>query len=190
MTKKEILEGNKLIAFFMGFTDSDVNPIILSVPKGEELKYKAFRLNINKMNYNSSWDWLIPVLNKINKIKIGIAEAYYDRDHNLTKLSRKFHSDCSQLDNMLDLESSCLLPANIEVIYPMVITFVKWYNQKNLANKVFKKRTYRSRRRCKFYLSGTMSRKNCIEPVRRIPGGLVYPKCIGVNCGYYKDKTK
>ena len=49
------------------------------------------------------------------------------------------------------------------------------------------KRVYPKKHRCKciYYLSGTYSKNNCKVDDRRESCSMVYPKCIGVNCGYY-----
>lgn len=182
MTKKQILEGNKAIALFMEFTLSDVNPNILSVPKGEELKYQAFHTNINKMPYNSSWDWLMPVLIKMvskeeyNEFRSGYGWPYIEGN----PLS------CFSTTEEYDVNLT------IDIIYKEVIKFIKWYNHKNLANVVmqlledFKKRTYRSRKNCIHYY---IIEEGHYETLLVKSGCNVdADDCIGVNCGYYKTK--
>jgi hypothetical protein len=52
----------------------------------------------------------------------------------------------------------------------------------------------RHRCKCIYYLSGSYSKNNCKIDDRRINCSsvfqldMVYPKCIGVNCGYYIHK--
>jgi hypothetical protein len=54
MEKNEIIESNRLIAEFMGF---DRYSVILPI--------EGF---LNKGPYHSSWDWLMPVIDRIEKI--------------------------------------------------------------------------------------------------------------------------
>ena len=80
MTDKEILDGNKLIAEFMGYNTDEL------AEKDEEVRYFCHNHLINtsgipdwnttdedwtsylypdEMRFHSSWDWLIPVIGKI-----------------------------------------------------------------------------------------------------------------------------
>tara|TARA_B110000858_G_scaffold5698_1_gene6401 strand:- start:49 stop:336 length:288 start_codon:yes stop_codon:yes gene_type:complete len=57
------MKENKLIAEFMGMTYSDPNDnsvMIQMTPQGNEV------VPIESMQYHKSWDWLMPVLKKIN----------------------------------------------------------------------------------------------------------------------------
>ena len=57
MTDKEILDGNKLIAEFMGGT--------LDNPKAKYYYFLERGRYEMELKYHSSWDWLIPVIGKI-----------------------------------------------------------------------------------------------------------------------------
>ena len=57
------MKDNKLIAEFMGMTYGDTNDnsvMIQMTPQGNEV------VPIESMQYHKSWDWLMPVLKKIN----------------------------------------------------------------------------------------------------------------------------
>jgi hypothetical protein len=48
------------------------------------------------------------------------------------------------------------------------------------------KSIHRTRQQCVFYHNeGYWSKNNCHVMARQKEGSMVYPKCIGVNCGYY-----
>lgn len=111
MDKQEIIEGNSLIAVFMGFTRKQGALPHFSVPKGEDLKYKAFTLDINKMPYHESWDWLKPVVGKIGNISIN-----YYQENNLPA-----YEECGKL-------LSTHIVVSIETVYEKVIQWIKWYN--------------------------------------------------------------
>lgn len=78
MNSTEIIEGNKLIAEFMGAVTPKTAPeIILSYIKNDEVWYgdnttpngqyeSAFK--IFDLKYHSSWDWLMPVVDKITEL--------------------------------------------------------------------------------------------------------------------------
>jgi hypothetical protein len=58
----EIIQGNKLIAEFMGGTlDSPSAPYYYFLSEG---RYKT------ELLYHSSWDWLIPVIEKIYELDL------------------------------------------------------------------------------------------------------------------------
>lgn len=59
MTNKEIIEGNKLIAEFMEVDVSDYTSY-------EEESRKCYAEN--DLEYHSSWEWLMPVVEKIESI--------------------------------------------------------------------------------------------------------------------------
>ena len=65
MKIEELIKKNKLIAKFMGFTDHPLRNTWMCVPNGEQEKYSAYNLDITKLNYNSSWDLLMQVVDKI-----------------------------------------------------------------------------------------------------------------------------
>ena len=75
MTQEEILEGNKLIAEFMGGKEVDwFSERVIMIPYSDELtihnyfgKAKGYMLD-REIKYHSSWDWLMPVLDKIGYI--------------------------------------------------------------------------------------------------------------------------
>ncbi|MBK7377315.1 MAG: hypothetical protein IPJ02_17720 [Chitinophagaceae bacterium] len=63
MNKEQVIEGNKLIAEFDGYTfepDSKLNNI-----KGVFRKEGKLSMLENELKYHSSWDWLMPVVEKI-----------------------------------------------------------------------------------------------------------------------------
>ena len=110
--------NNKLIAEFMGGIPSSV-PNLINLPqtvgesslfcvKGSEGlpsgTYKVERLN--ELKYNTSWDWLMPVVSKI--------------------LTNENYIDITQRENIMDS-----LPYGIEDdTYAAVVEFIKWYNKK------------------------------------------------------------
>lgn len=93
---KTIKEKNKTIAEFM------------ELPKyGEtEFLHNNKICNFSDMQYILSWDWIIPVLQKIDSLEIEIPE-----DSNL-------YGDIT----------SALLNFDIDSLYDAIIEFIKWYN--------------------------------------------------------------
>jgi len=67
------MENNKLIAEFMGMTYGDPNDnsvMIQATPQGNEV------MPINSMKYHLSWDWLMPVVDKIEGFRDSNGNAY------------------------------------------------------------------------------------------------------------------
>ncbi len=106
MTQQEIQAGNKLIAEFMGFTESVIRENSMKVPKEEELKYQAIHLSPKQIKYHSSWDWLMPVVEKIGKM---YDEKEIDSQENILLLS---------------------IFADIKTVWHCVTDFITWHNQK------------------------------------------------------------
>ena len=74
------MKDNKLIAEFMGYTfaDYDLGGLHYLID-GNYVEY-------NSLQYHTSWDWLMPVLVKIEKIEVGDGtwtSVYFDieREH-------------------------------------------------------------------------------------------------------------
>jgi hypothetical protein len=66
MTEQEIIEGNKMIAQFMGFNfleDGSVNV---------QSKTPIYLTNWKKLDFDNDWDWLYPVIIKIRRVSSGM----------------------------------------------------------------------------------------------------------------------
>lgn len=129
MTQKQILEGNKLIAEFMGckkeknnpdlyhtghFYNTEIETGIGMQPSNEDV------YGYDEMKYNSSWDWLMPVVEKIESLgfwinikKNHVTVAY---DNKNTYDSNMIHSEFGDI-------------SKIERVYICVINFIKFYNE-------------------------------------------------------------
>jgi len=92
-------ERNKLIAEFME----------LYLIKGEKYPFghPITKVNFKEARYHYSWDWLMPVVEKI-LFKTGDNHA--------------------QFDTMI---ISALSEVNIKSVWQAVIQFITWYNQQN-----------------------------------------------------------
>ncbi len=116
MDKEEIIKGNKLIAFFMnGTVDPDSSVWIINV-KGLPFS-SGMSFHQEQGEYHSSWDWLMPVVEKIEKENYGfkmcrkVVEIYFDDTKAVIIKEKK----------------SCRL----ESLYHAVIAFINWYNTTN-----------------------------------------------------------
>lgn len=96
MTQKEIIEGNKLICEFM-LTDSAFLTEVSGFPA-------------KKLQYHSSWDWLIPVFKKC---------------YILSSDGRKYFKS-EMLKYTLGVDHFM----NIDIIYNAIVDFIKLYNDR------------------------------------------------------------
>jgi len=132
MTKEEIFEGNKLIVEFMevdkkissaGYIHSWSDPPFYYTT--ENSKEKVIHNIIKYSKYHSSYDWLMPVLKKINleyNTTIGIIA---DENIQYCEIVSNIHNDLLQItwkESRIDE-----IPL-IELVYSAVIEFIKWRN--------------------------------------------------------------
>ena len=71
----ETTENNKLIAEFMGaISEGDNN--IYKIPDERGDDYAPFRCLDLNLEYNTSWDWLMPVVEKIERLELSLPYYY------------------------------------------------------------------------------------------------------------------
>lgn len=134
MNEQEIIEGNKLIAEFVDLEvlanphlggvrpkSSNSTPVDLlkiiycEIGYGQESVYPQF---------NSSWDWIMPVVAKIQKLYEtkrefgGIIEITTTH----IRISIKSFYYC------VDKTSDNWTPFDIKTLFKVVVEFIKWYN--------------------------------------------------------------
>tara|TARA_R100001480_G_scaffold135528_1_gene132689 strand:+ start:644 stop:937 length:294 start_codon:yes stop_codon:yes gene_type:complete len=91
-------ENNKIIAEFMGVVFHD----------DENQYYNADGLHIgNTLHYHTSWDWLMPILGKIEDLNYELPED----------------------SNLIGDITHGLVSIDIEMTFEAVVEFIKWYNQ-------------------------------------------------------------
>ena len=99
----EIVENNILVAEFMG--EEMVGPgFALGFFIGD-----AF-IDFWELKYSKSWDWLMPVINKIYSM-----DSYYKYIEETTRLI---------VDNKIEINTTY-----IEKTFDDVVKFIKWYNE-------------------------------------------------------------
>lgn len=128
MIMEEIIQGNKLIARFMG--------ILRIVPDYEiEVEYQLVELkdggiwHWNELRYHSSWDWLMPVVDKI--IKIDITPAPNWSGYRIEIVPRGYVKisgfPMSTITTNVSVEGSLIL-----AVYKAVVEFIQFYNAKKI----------------------------------------------------------
>ena len=103
MTQEQIIEGNKLIAEFMG-----ARPRRLNKHWWTGFAEYPHDIHISSIQYHTSWDWLMPVVEKIHYLKHPTMPGF---GHYKGKVT--------------------LLPIAISMksVYTAVVEFLTWYNQ-------------------------------------------------------------
>ena len=111
------MKDNKLIAEFMGMTYGDTNDnsvMIQMTPQGNEV------VPIESMQYHTSWDWLMPVVEKIEN------DERYDVDI-LQYGTRIREGQKDIVNNIADIS----FDKKIEHTYDAVVEFIKQLNNNN-----------------------------------------------------------
>tara|TARA_R110000824_G_scaffold157037_6_gene330468 strand:- start:616 stop:957 length:342 start_codon:yes stop_codon:yes gene_type:complete len=107
---------NKLIAEFMGMNYGDPNDnsvMIQMTPQGNEV------VPINSMEYHSSWDWLMPVVEEIEGLGIVSFEKNLQEEGDYQCLFTKGY----------DILICHYADTSIEATYNAVIEFINYYNK-------------------------------------------------------------
>jgi|AntAceMinimDraft_10_1070366.scaffolds.fasta_scaffold321619_1 hypothetical protein len=135
--KRSILKGNKLIAKFMGAkidpeTICNLEGKTYIFPKtpskltiGGTLRYDekwllgSFLKPFNEC-YHTSWNWLMPVVERISKIL----------DSEDSPLDALFEEENEEaMDYYVEFNEVSLLDLNITDLYNTIVEFIKWYNK-------------------------------------------------------------
>lgn len=132
----EVQENNKLIAEFMGFRRTNDNDDELDGSSTE--RYKHWHLgglgyfDDNDLKYHSSWEWLMPVIEKIEALP-------EDKFHGRFAVSI-CSNGCSIYGTNLDTrggrhfhpaymsDPNAILETKIESTWYNVVSFIKWFN--------------------------------------------------------------
>ena len=108
------IENNKLIAVFMGW----IIPLPIENAKycREDLDTENVWVSVEDLKFHSSWDWLMPVIEKIESL--GYEWSYLNHVAVITDNGFKQHfRDISFADE-----------SRLKATYNVVVEFIKWYN--------------------------------------------------------------
>lgn len=117
MTAEEIIQGNKLIAEFMGY---ELYNGLFIHSESETPIGNTFYPDQSK--YHSSWDWLMPVVEKMESkgFEVQIGRSLFVKNTNYCMIHDIGNAFCIEHEDVAD---------KIIVVYRAVIEFIKWYNQ-------------------------------------------------------------
>lgn len=108
------IEGNKLIAEFMGAIIAPLpfGPDYMRMTGDKPFSSLMWTCSLSELEYHSSWDWLMPVVEKIGEMD----EVYhYELSPNAFSISAE-----------KDFEN---IGAGINKVHKTVVQFIQWYNQ-------------------------------------------------------------
>jgi len=123
MKESKILEGNKLIAEFMGWGNvvdyiSEIEVYHRASPSCSSMFIK-FPVLLYNFKYNESWDWLMPVVEKIESL--GYALKIIQNNCFIYGSTMGDHTE--YFKNVGYGESK------LESTWLTVVEFIKWYNE-------------------------------------------------------------
>ncbi|MBA3900975.1 MAG: hypothetical protein H0X62_12345 [Bacteroidetes bacterium] len=111
--KKETLEGNKLIAEFMGVNGDESN--------------KSFNDFLENSKYHNSWDWLMPVVENIERHGC-IVEIWLSLGKGCIIIKGNFTKSVKTIANT---ESN----STIESVWLSVLEYIDWHNKPKAPNQ-------------------------------------------------------
>ena len=100
--------GNKLIQEFMKH-----------LPQDEMVNEKRRELGVVEKNYHTSWDWLMPVCNKLD----------YLSENKVIQWSKDFECWADKLDDAVTITYT------IQPVYKVVVEFIEWYNSQGVSKR-------------------------------------------------------
>lgn len=125
MKINEITQNNKLIAEFMGLSkqhlDSDNKYPVYENPYTGEYQESI------ELSYEESWDWLMSVVEKIERLSFNVEIKSINQHVNSKDQINQF---CNISHKYKDsLHFSRLNVSKIQSVYQTVIEFIEWHNE-------------------------------------------------------------
>jgi hypothetical protein len=129
MEKEKIVEGNKLIASFMGF-------IRAGEPNAGYARLKDWCIqpfgwfDDEGLKYHTSWDWLMPVVEKIERMDNGAGVRFTTSiEGRYLNVKDTPFAHCvtiyqNQFPRIKEADE-----AKITAVWQAVVAFITWYNQ-------------------------------------------------------------
>lgn len=134
MTQEEIIKGNKIIAEFMGWKRSLIESLstvdlggyyTIGVPHSQTMYNKPYA-DIDLLKFNSSWDWLMTVIERVENIS---------RDPLHGKFGVYIGSNCCTIQGSKMLTNVYKVyfqdhyaSTKIEATWVAIVNFIEWHN--------------------------------------------------------------
>lgn len=113
---KTIEEKNRMIAEFIGMQKTELgwydNNEVLKLPNTSDNTF-------DDLLFHASWDWLMPVVEKIELLGYSVEKNFQHIDNDWQTLITKGH----------DILFQDFAKEGIDAIYCTVISFIEWYNE-------------------------------------------------------------
>lgn len=121
MNTQEIIENNKLIAEFMGlkFKEDEQYVKELKEMRSEGIFFEQGHM-LSELKYHTSWEWLMPVVERIEEMGFSTQVNTIGRQHQITKF--EIFSGGADVLNRISKSKK-------EATYKAVVGFIQWYNQ-------------------------------------------------------------
>ena len=113
-------ESNKLIAEFMGFTyEKNLGYYDNEMLMGQHVYDQQQGNCFDDLLFNTSWDWLMPVVEKIGHELTSI-------DISFLRMKDETYTTMTKIEEL----NLCITNENpIDAVYTTVLNFIKWYNE-------------------------------------------------------------
>lgn len=130
METNDIINNNKLIAEFMNI-DADVSDYLEYISSKCEIKKRIGvdivkeHLDIVDFKFHSSWDWLMPVVQRIMELYYDESEApgYFTKEKSI-EYQLGFYGKFRPITR-----AETYTHGNINILHKTVAEFIKWYNK-------------------------------------------------------------
>lgn len=109
-------KDNALVAEFVGWTHDPVLKSIMWVPKGRDIKFRAWKLSKSNLVYHKDWNWLIDACKKWDNL--------YRTDDLLKDRSTAFYQGYIDRCDKLDATMS---KYEIKLVFERLVNNVRWY---------------------------------------------------------------
>lgn len=125
--KQNIIERNKLIAEFIGHKNEH-NEYEIPISSTDDTLLPYWE---DELQFNSEWNWLMPVLKKICRLRIVDGKEFVDFAHPRTfgMISEETGEIMVRLNGFQLQKSDTLIGAT----YDSVVDFIEWYNKQDHA---------------------------------------------------------
>lgn len=143
MTPKEILDGNKLIAEFMGMEYEPAKEVydtaVQEPPFNQSERWLSLNGNITaihyKLYYHENWSWLMPVVQKIEGLSFQFAS--YNAPHKCNVRISQGYIEIEGAGQKI-FRNTSVEGSKINALWLAVVDFIEWNNKNEfmLANKL------------------------------------------------------
>lgn len=135
--EQEAIEGNEIIASWLGWIRCE--PGEYNLPNWWEpdpkdgRKKGTFRGYPHQLKFHSSWSWLMPVVEKIGKVKGYQVSIFTGNGNGGCQIQDTNSIANKKVPPLLLIVHADLRP--ISAVYQSVVEFIKWHNSQDASNQ-------------------------------------------------------